>query len=450
MKVRRVKFAFVSAAFLAAFATSCGTASASSPSSNTALARAAFAELQKGNPGGAIASFTTAIESRTLEPEMLANALLNRALAYQQMNQDGPAIEDYSSALGLDAMAPDLRATALHNRGLSHHKQGNLALAIQDFTSALLLNPKFAQAFYSRGNALRESGQLLFALSDYDRALRYNYPDAARVHYGSALTYVALRRPLDARRSLGDALSLKPDYAAARQQLEKLGGAAEANVATSEADPILTGSVATFSGGTVAGKPVLPKAVDVPDAFAPATPGKGKAKFVKKYTDRLPTLQEASFEPEQPLMAVAAEPSQQVAIAVEEVPAIPAPIKKPKGKTVEVEIEEPVDAEPEVSAATPEPEAPAAEVPAAEAQPSGWMVQIASANSEDAAWSTWKKMQKRHGILKDLKPIVVKADLGAKGIVYRIRLKGFENQTNAKGACGDLKKNGVECFVSKT
>ncbi len=445
MKVRRVKFAFVSAAFLAAFATSCGTASASSTSSNTALARAAFAELQKGNPGGAIASFTTAIESRTLEPEMLANALLNRALAYQQMHQDGPAIEDYSAALSLDAMAPDLRATALHNRGLSNHKQGDLALAIQDFTSALLLNPKFAHAFYSRGNALRESGQLLFALSDYDRALRFNFPDAARVHYGSAMTYVALRRPLDAKRSLDTALSLRPDYAAARQQLEKLGGAAEANVAANEADPILTGSVAAFSGGTVARKPALPKAVDVPDGLAPSTPG--KAKFVKKYTERLPTLEQASFEPEQPVTVTTSEPAQQVAIAVEEVPAIPAPIKKPKAKTVEVEIEEPVDAEPEVAAATPEPEVPA---PAVEAKPSGWMVQIASANSEDAAWSTWKKMQKRHGILKDLKPIVVKADLGTKGIVYRIRLKGFENQTNAKGACGDLKKNGVQCFVSKT
>ena len=161
----------------------------------------------------------------------------------------------------------------------------------------------------------------------------------------------------------------------------------------------------------------------------------------------MPTLEQASFEPEQPVTAAASEPKQQVVIAVEEVPAIPAPIKKPKLKTVEVELEEPVDAEPEVAATTPEPEVVA---PAVEAKASGWMVQIASANSEDAAWSTWKKMQKRHGILKDLKPIVVKADLGTKGIVYRIRLKGFESQSNAKGACGDLKKNGVQCFVSKT
>ena len=83
-------------------------------------------------------------------------------------------------------------------------------------------------------------------------------------------------------------------------------------------------------------------------------------------------------------------------------------------------------------------------------QPSGYMVQIASAASEDAAWSTWKKMQKRNKALQNLKPIVVKADLGTKGVFYRVRLHGFDDQNGAKSACSKLKSKGVSCFVSKT
>jgi cell division septation protein DedD len=58
-------------------------------------------------------------------------------------------------------------------------------------------------------------------------------------------------------------------------------------------------------------------------------------------------------------------------------------------------------------------------------------------------------MQKRNKILASQKPVVVKADLGSKGIFYRVRLTGFESQPNAQSACGKLKASGVSCYVSK-
>jgi SPOR domain len=76
-------------------------------------------------------------------------------------------------------------------------------------------------------------------------------------------------------------------------------------------------------------------------------------------------------------------------------------------------------------------------------------VQIASAASEDAAWSTFKKMQQRYKVLRDKEPVVIKADLGTKGTFYRVRLIGFEAQTAAKSACTKLKSGGVKCYVSK-
>ena len=80
---------------------------------------------------------------------------------------------------------------------------------------------------------------------------------------------------------------------------------------------------------------------------------------------------------------------------------------------------------------------------------SGWSVQVASANSEDGAWSAWKQMQSHNAMLVEAKPVVVRADLGTKGIYFRVRLSGFADKGAAKDACTKLKAKGVACFVSK-
>jgi tetratricopeptide (TPR) repeat protein len=432
MKVRCVKSAFVSAVFLAAFATISGAAFAS-PSVYSDAAHAGFKALQSGDPKTAITQFTTAIESRELAPELLANALLNRALAHQLLKQDSLAIDDYTSALSLDAMSPELRATALHNRGLSRQKQGDLPIAIQDFTSALMLNPQFSQAFYSRGNALRESGQLLFALSDFDRALRFQHPDEARVHFGLAMTYLSLKRPLDAKKELSMVLKANPEHAQAREELEKLNTQAGVDKLP---DPLL---VAPVKQADAQG---LPPAVDVPSTFDPSEEIAAEDRSVtEKIVARLPET-----EVEQDVAAVVTSP-EPAKITLDEVPEIPeasaevtaslspAPEIKPK-KTVDVataeveKIEDPETTQQIIS--------------------QGWVVQISSAVSEDAAWSTWGKLQKKHKVLSGVKPVVIKADLGSKGTFYRLRLNGFEAQDGAKKACAKLKKGGVDCYVSKS
>lgn len=449
MKVRRVSFAFVSAAFLAAFATNGSSALANSSSAQLSLTRDAYQALQAGDADAAIASYTLAINSRKLEREVLANALLNRALAYQQKSADEQAIADYTQALALDAMSPSLRATALYNRGLSRQKTRNLPAAVEDFTASLLLNPEFAHAYYGRATALRESGQLLFALSDYERALSHKHPDVAKVNYGLAVTFIALRRPADARKALAEVLQAKPDHEGALAEMAKLNTSENAQIDETEADPILTGSIAAISGGTSVSKAMMPKAVDVPEELQQSAVATSKK--AKKIVDRVPLLETASYTPETQTASL----DQNKGVTIDEVPAIPAPVKaktKAKAKAAAAPVE-PV-AEPEAEAATAEPAAApeATEEAAAEAavQTSGYMVQIASAASEEAAWSTWKKMQKRNKALQSLKPIVVKADLGTKGVFYRVRLQGFEDQNGAKAACSKLKANGVSCFVSKT
>ncbi len=431
MIVRCVKSAFVSAAFLAAIATSCGTAYANSSSPGAEMVRAAYSTLKQGNAKAAVSQFTQAINSGDLEPELKANALLNRALAYQQTGNHEAAITDYTQAMALDVMGQPLRATALYNRGVSNYKLKMLQLAIEDFTSSLLLDPKSAFAFYSRGNALRDSGQYLFALSDYERALRNGHPDKPRVLLASANTYILLGRPSDAKKALNAALEANPNFGEARAQLILLGDQ-NAKAESVGADPILTGSVAAIAGGTLATKAMLPAPVEPPAGLVTAPAQK---LFVDRVPVEEPKVQLASATP--------TIPAEEEIVEIEQVPETPEP--------VEAEATEPEAPETAIVEEA-QPEEPAAEeaVAAPPVISSAWSVQVASATNEDAAWSTWKKMQSRYSVLKSKKPVVVRADLGAKGIYYRVRLGGFDDQKAAAKECNKLKAGGVSCYVSKT
>ena len=247
----------------------------------------------------------------------------------------------------------------------------------------------------------------------------------------SANTYILLGRPSDAKKALNAALEANPNFGEARAQLILLGDQ-NAQAKPIEADPILTGSVAAIAGGTLATKPMLPAPVVPPANFmtAPAQ---------KLFVDRVPV-----GEPEVKLASTAVSaPAEEEIVEVEQVPEIPEP--------VEVEATEPEAPETAIVEEA-QPDEPAAEVaePTPSAPLSAWSVQVASATSEDAAWSTWKKMQTRYGVLKSKKPVVVRADLGTKGIYYRVRLGGFDDQKAASKECNKLKASGVSCYVSKT
>ncbi|MBI2717376.1 MAG: SPOR domain-containing protein [Rhizobiales bacterium] len=399
--------------FLAASAAASGSLAAT-PNASTQLATAAYRALAEGDAATAVASYTTAIESRDLEPEVLANALLNRGLAYQRLNQPELAIADYSAAMRIDAMTAKLRAMALYNRGLAYQKLQQSSRAIEDFTSALFLDPGFAHAYYSRGNLLRESGQYLFALADYTKAIQFNHPEPARVHYGEALAYEGLGRPANARTALNQALSANPDFAPAKLELAALDNPVQGEGATAS-DQITTASIAE----TQAVKQVLPVAT-APSAEL-AGDGTNSAQITetappkKTIVDRVPVVETAEAVP-------------------------------PTDTTERIVAVEPVSTGTEQAAATGQ---SVADAPASETPITGWAVQIASAGSEDAAWSAWKKMQAAHRVLADKKPVVVKADLGTKGTFYRLRLTGYDTQIAAKSACSRLKTDGVSCYISK-
>ncbi len=445
MSVRSVLFACVCTAFLAAPAALTGSAAAEeNPSLH--LVSQGYDALVAGQTTDAISAFTEAIESRQLTPEQLANTLLNRALAYQQGGTYQHAIDDYTAALRIDALGAKLRATALYNRGLAYNKLKQSALAIEDFTSAVMLDPEFAHAYFSRATVLRESGQYLFALSDYEKALRYNHPQAYLVYYGEALAHEALNRPNAAKRSLAKAIAANPSFESARQKLAMLEG--DGSSVRKPADIVVTASVTDAGGDQVVRKEELPEAIKPPEELAesaeipPADPtgaeeadallggqpvGTPKPRPVKTINDRVPD--ESDETSAAVVMPPKDKPKQSAAeIKVVAVEALPDAEPVPKTKRAKVAISKP---EAQVS------------------RLSGWNIQISSAKNEKIAWNVWTQLKAKHAILAGQKAVVLRADLGTKGVYYRLRLNGFGNKADAQDLCGKLKSRGVSCFVSR-
>ena len=427
MMIRSVVLASVCTALLAAAAAGPVAAAADKPSA-IQVASEGYKALASGDAKMAVARFSDAIDLRDLAPDTLARTLINRALAFQKLGQERDAVDDYSTALRIDALSPRARAIALYNRGLAQQKLGLPARAIDDFTNALFLDVEFPQAYYGRANALRLSGQFLFALSDYERALHYKHPEGYLPYYGEALTYQSLNRSEQAQKAALLAIRVNPNFQPAKDLLRRLSKGDTApvekpkpvlNLATNErqaqvvaaaADDIVTGSLQPDQPDQIVRKASAPLPKRPPVALLP-----------DQASDNIQT---ASLTPD-----IAT--SKPAALAQERAVSKPA-----------------VEAAKEL----PAPEKPQASEQQAEAdmaQPQGWTVQLSSQRAPDAAWSVWKKLQARYDrLLSGTYPLVYKADLGDRGVYYRLRVHKIETRRAAQRLCRRLKARGTSCFVS--
>ncbi len=142
---------------------------------------------------------------------------------------------------------------------------------------------------------------------------------------------------------------------------------------------------------------------------------------------------------------VAVEPTVEPTVKVDEEPAAPVvlaalPMAKPANLTDPVAA--PLPAAPVVEQAAVE--APAAAPAAAE---NGWMVQLTSQRSEAQALSAYDGIKGRFsGVLGNKAPSIARADLGDRGVFYRVRVAAA-SRSDADKLCGSLKAQGGDCFV---
>ena len=110
---------------------------------------------------------------------------------------------------------------------------------------------------------------------------------------------------------------------------------------------------------------------------------------------------------------------------------------------------------PAVAAPAPAPEPVSTPAPAPAAAPAAvaagdYLVQIAAFRSDAEAQAAWTKLKgKNEDLLGTYSPNVMQADLGAKGIYFRLRFGPFSTRDDAISVCESLKARKQDCLVVK-
>lgn len=105
--------------------------------------------------------------------------------------------------------------------------------------------------------------------------------------------------------------------------------------------------------------------------------------------------------------------------------------------------EEPIAA----PASQPASPAPAGGVPAIAAD-GAFLAQIASLKSADAAEAAWTRFSRRSpALFQNARKDVQRADLGERGVYFRVRAGYFASRADAAQFCGQVKALGQECLV---
>jgi cell division septation protein DedD len=143
-----------------------------------------------------------------------------------------------------------------------------------------------------------------------------------------------------------------------------------------------------------------------------------------------------------------------------ETPAKPAPAPKPASKPAPKPaaalapppMKQSLPATP-AAPATAAPRSLGALVQSTSAAPSasgGYTLQIGAYKSDAEARAAWNIYQSRHAALvSGYRPDVQRADLGDKGVWYRLRIAGFADHEVALALCDRLKADGGGCFLGK-
>ncbi|MGI9383656.1 MAG: DUF2147 domain-containing protein [Methyloligellaceae bacterium] len=143
----------------------------------------------------------------------------------------------------------------------------------------------------------------------------------------------------------------------------------------------------------------------------------------------------------QPVETTQAIPQKRIAVAR----TAPNPVPPPPART-------PQAAAPAPQAGAPAPQPESVEVAnLATSDGAGYMVQVAARKSPKAAVRAFGRLQRRFPqILGGFQPVVQKADLGEKGVWYRLRVGPMPERTAAADLCRRLRDaGGPACFVRR-
>jgi len=231
---------------------------------------------------------------------------------------------------------------------------------------------------------------------------------------------------------------------------------------------VFHGAISSPGGG----EPPLIRADQTPTKVKPDATANSAApdsdKDVYNMGQTTPTTEKLLPPPEQPL----AKPVPSVAPSVLPVPTPPpAPVTHAPAviaptnpavaqsmpSPVVAPLPQPVSAKPvppPVAAANQAGPPPTAAAPARADKPAsgdaGFRLQVAATKDEGAAQSEWARLKKAHAdLLGDLSLTVVRADLGEKGVFYRLQAGVIPDRAAAEKLCEQLRAVSIGCILVK-
>ena len=77
----------------------------------------------------------------------------------------------------------------------------------------------------------------------------------------------------------------------------------------------------------------------------------------------------------------------------------------------------------------------------------GYRVQLAALRAPDIAEIEWNRLRSKEAALRDLPHQITQADLGERGIYYRLQVGRFDTISEAKELCSDLGSRNINCIV---
>lgn len=469
---------------------------------------AGTAALQSGRSLEAVEYLNDAIESGALSAEGMALAYHHRGIAHQKLNLTGHAVADYTNAIWQGGLPPNVLPRSYYNRAVAYAQMGQQDRAEQDYNKTIELQPDYAAAYHNRGNLRRNLGRHTEAVADYSRALELGMADGAHLTYfARALSNRELGAAAEAVRDAEQALSVKPDFPVARAALTEWGPAPIVAAAPRQesgnedvVSPIVTASLPAPRAASSPPQPV-PAAVEQVRAPSqpPVSPVRTQISGANEASKPLTLVppQVAAIEPQTGNVTVtplaeALPPSREAdgwTATVTRFASPPAASSAHVGEIMNdghtrsraaVPARDERLSETSLVTASIDPSAtlpavnpsvgsnarnraqviqpvqlaqngtPAANDAGAGGAATGARIQVGSFRSAVDATNAWDKIARKHGAsIGQRQPYIAEADLGARGIYYRLQIGGFRSADEAKALCSSLKAAGQDCIIAR-
>jgi cell division septation protein DedD len=201
------------------------------------------------------------------------------------------------------------------------------------------------------------------------------------------------------------------------------------------------------------GASLVIEAPDGPVRVAPPDAASPQFTDLNVYKDPVSPQEEAKTSTLAPQTSAASKEAPPIRLS----PAVPAPAPATKAPAAAAPPPAAKSAPPPPAAApaqvaqaakAPTPPPAAAQAATSRAVSGAAVLQLGAFESQELANGAWAAFRSRYPSVAGLSPDVQRADLGAKGVVYRLRIGPFADRGAATDACVQLKSAGGNCFVA--